>query len=492
MLFNSLPFLLGFLPAVLLLVWISERIGGVRATLIVLVLASLFFYAWWDPKFLALLLVSVIINYGFGVIGGKKRSTVVLAFAVIFNLSLIVYFKYAGFLLSTANGVFGTDVGIGAIALPLAISFFTFQQIAYQVDVYRGQVRDTDFVHYCLFVTFFPQLIAGPIVHHNAIIPQFEDRKRFNLSADNVAVGTMIFAIGLYKKVMIADSMAPFADSMFDQAAQAPTMIEAWGGALAYTMQIYFDFSGYSDMAIGLACMFGIRLPINFASPYKAKSIIDFWQTWHITLSRFLRDYLYIPLGGNRRGDMRRYANLLVTMLLGGLWHGAAWTFVFWGGLHGAFLAINHLWRRLWGGNDAPVSMIGMVTSRALTFICVVIGWVFFRADSFADAVSILAGMFGLNGFGALDGSSQLIDPAVFVWLCVLLPLVWFAPSTQELMSDQNPGLGQPKTGPFERNLLWRSRAQWLPVFVISCGFAVLLAVMVKGSSSQDFIYMVF
>ncbi|MBO6948163.1 MAG: MBOAT family protein [Rhodospirillales bacterium] len=456
----------------------------------VLVLASLFFYAWWDPPFLALLLVSVVINYGFGVWGCRSRSRTILWFAIAFNLGLIAYFKYAGFLAATTNDVFGTTLSFGQITLPLAISFFTFQQIAYQVDVHRGYVRDTDFIHYCLFVTFFPQLIAGPIVHHREVISQFEDRRRFNLSLDNLSTGAIIFAIGLYKKVVIADGIAPFADSLFDNPAANPTALAAWCGTLAYTMQIYFDFSGYSDMAIGLARVFGIRLPVNFASPYKAASIIEFWQNWHITLSRFLRDYLYIPLGGNRFGDMRRYANLLITMLLGGLWHGAAWTFVVWGGLHGALLAVNHLWRKWRGGSSA--SSAGRALARALTFLCVVVGWVFFRAETFDGALSVLGGMAGLNGFGNVMNPTGTYDLGIYLWLAVLLAVVWFTPNTQELVSERKPALGFSPTGDFEHNPLWKTRSYWLLIFTLSCGFAALLTVVVKETSTQDFIYMVF
>jgi len=492
MLFSSLPFLFGFFPAVMILVWLSERYGGTRVSLSLLVIVSLFFYAWWNPPVVILLIISVLVNYAFGVAICRAQRRDLLALAVLFNLGLIGYFKYAGLLAETLSMLPGVAIDLGTITLPLAISFFTFQQIAYQVDVYQGKVRDTDFVHYCLFVTFFPQLIAGPIVHHQEIIPQFEERKRFNITLDNLAAGGLIFAIGLYKKVVIADGIAAFSDSVFDRALENPNVFEAWGGALAYGMQIYFDFSGYSDMAIGLARMFGIRLPANFASPYKAASIIEFWQTWHMTLSRFLRDYLYIPLGGNRRGDARRYANLIITMLLGGLWHGASWTFVFWGGLHGMFLMINHLWRRIRGPVPSPASPASRIAGRALTFLAVMVAWVFFRAESWDAAVAMIHGMIGMNGLGALDGSWALLDPGLYLWLCVLLPVVWLAPNTQELACDRDPVIGFVPDPALQNNILWRRRRQWFVLFAIACAIAALIVVVIRKSASEDFIYMVF
>jgi alginate O-acetyltransferase complex protein AlgI len=284
--------------------------------------------------------------------------------------------------------------------LPLAISFFTFQQITYLVDAYRGETREYHFLHYALFVTFFPQLIAGPIVHHREMLPQFARNTLYRLNAEHLAVGITIFALGLFKKVILADGIAVHATPVFD-AAEAGfvtlTFFEAWSGALAYSLQLYFDFSGYSDMGIGLARMFGVRLPLNFNSPYKATSIIDFWRRWHITLSRFLRDYLYIPLGGSRKGEARRMTNLMITMLLGGLWHGAGWTFVLWGGLHGIYLVINHGWRKL-----IPAGNAGRLRKGAgwtITMLAVVVAWVPFRAESLDGATAVLGAMMGNNGF---------------------------------------------------------------------------------------------
>jgi len=297
---------------------------------------------------------------------------------------------------------------LGNIILPLAISFFTFQQIAYLVDSYKGITKEYQFLHYALFVSFFPQLIAGPIVHHKEMLPQFARKDRFTLNANDVAIGVSIFAIGLFKKTVLADSVAVYANPVFIAADAGQTLdfFFAWGGALAYTFQLYFDFSGYSDMAIGLARIFGIVLPLNFYSPYKATNISEFWRRWHMTLSKFLRDYVYIPLGGNRHGQIRRYANLSATMLLGGLWHGAGWNFVIWGAMHGAYLSINQGWQHILGytGFKSEQSKLYVFSAWLITMLCVIFGWVFFRAVSLDGALSLSQSMLGLNGFALPNG----------------------------------------------------------------------------------------
>ncbi|MEA2939539.1 MAG: alginate O-acetyltransferase complex protein AlgI, partial [Bradyrhizobium sp.] len=317
-------------------------------------------------------------------------------------------FKYTNFLFDSFSALTGAPLPYLNVVLPLGISCFTFQPIAYLVDVMRGAKVERDIVSYTLFVSFFPHLIAGPLVHHAEMIPQFK-RARTSRSQVLAARGIAIFAAGLFKKVVIADNLAQFVTPVFAHldAGGGVTTPWAWLATLAYSLQIYFDFSGYSDMAVGLALMFGIRLPVNFWSPYKAASIIEFWRRWHITLSRFLRDYLYIPLGGNRLGEQRRYVNLLLTMLLGGLWHGAAWNFVIWGGLHGIYLCINHLWHR-WRGEGAAHSAATNVVSWAVTFLAIVIAWVFFRAKTAAGAWQMLGGLFGLEA-----GSSAYASPGI-------------------------------------------------------------------------------
>ncbi len=393
MLFNSYEFIFAFLPLVFFGYFFLNGRGHYVGSKLFLVFSSLFFYSWWNPVYLPLILVSMIFNYAIGnnmhKYGSSKRK-LLLTIGVIGNLSLLGYFKYADFLIENFNIVTGSHIGLLHLMLPLAISFFTFQQIAYLVDSYRGETKEYNFMNYALFVTFFPQLIAGPIVHHKEMMPQFMDPENGRIRYKNIALGLSIFAIGLFKKVIVADTFATWATAGFD-GGHTLTLLEAWMTSLSYTFQLYYDFSGYTDMAIGAALLFNIRLPINFNSPYKALDIQDFWRRWHITLSRFLRDYIYIPLGGNRRGRVRTYINLLITFLLGGIWHGAGWTFVFWGLMHGIALAIHRFWKEL--GMTMPKLLAWFVTFNFVNF-----AWVFFRAKSFDDAIRVLKGMMGLNG----------------------------------------------------------------------------------------------
>lgn len=442
MIFSSLEYLLVFLPVVLLgYLWLNRH---TRAALGWLVVCSLFFYGWWEPVYLLLLLGSIVFNY---VVAGQLGREVPnsgrwLLFGVSLNLLAIGWFKYAGFIALNLDMLFGLQPDWQGIVLPLAISFFTFQQVAFLVDCHRGITRDYHPLDYTLFVCFFPQLIAGPIVHHKDVIPQFEALRGADYRIRDLQIGVTVILLGLFKKVVIADGLAEIATPIFGQAEAGADLSapQAWLGAIAYTFQLYFDFSGYSDMAIGAARMFGIRLPENFNSPYKSRSIIDFWRRWHMTLSRFLMEYLYIPLGGNRKGPRRRVINLLLTMLLGGLWHGAGWTFVFWGGLHGLYLVINHSWvsfggrlratltSQLWYG---PLMWL-------LCFVAVVVAWVFFRAESFTGAANMLAAMGGAQGWN--DVLQVLAD--VPIKNLVLLPVALFVviclPNLQEwLAHDQ-------------------------------------------------------
>ena len=419
MLFSSYTFLFQFLPAVAL-AFAAARRHSPRAGILVLAGASLFFYGAWRPVYLLLLVASVAVNFSLGLLMEdplRRRAAGMLGVAL--NLALLCYFKYTNFLFDSINALTGAPLPFFNIVLPLGISFFTFQQIAYLVDVMRGARVERDIVSYTLFVSFFPHLIAGPLVHHAEMIPQFK-RGRTGRSAVLAARGLAIFAAGLFKKVVIADNLAQFVSPVFAHldAGGGVTTPWAWLATLAYALQIYFDFSGYSDMAIGLALLFGIRLPVNFRSPYKAASIIEFWRRWHITLSRFLRDYLYIPLGGNRLGEQRRYLNLMVTMLLGGLWHGAGFNFLVWGGLHGLYLCVNHLWQA-WRSARPNVSAtkgfakgftkgLATVFSWAIMFFAVVIGWVFFRARTAGGAWQMLGGLFGFEA-----GSSAYASPGI-------------------------------------------------------------------------------
>lgn len=387
------------MPLVALGYFLLNKRGHIQLAKISLVAASLFFYGYWNPLYLILIITSIVVNFGFGALLHRAKldtwsapvsGKFILICGIVFNLSLLGYYKYADFFIDNVNILLDSQLPFLNLLLPLAISFFTFQQIAYLVDCYKFDVYEYDFLSYCLFVSFFPQLIAGPIVHHKEMMPQFFDVKNAFVNSENIAKGILIFCIGLFKKVVIADTFAVWADAGFDSD-EALTLFESWGTSLSYTFQLYYDFSGYTDMAIGAALIFNIVLPLNFNSPYKALSIQDFWRRWHMTLSRWLKDYLYIPLGGNRKGEYRTYFNLVATFVLGGLWHGAGWTFILWGSLHGLALVIHRLWEH---------SRFNMPKyfAWACTFLFVNLTWVFFRAETLSDAMRIIRGMAGLNG----------------------------------------------------------------------------------------------
>ncbi len=402
MLFNSYPFIVGFLPAVLLIYGALGESRWRAATPFALIVASLFFYAWWNWHYLPLFLFSIAFTYLWGRVLARKAlyaggaqgrgRRAMLAVGIIVNLCLLGYFKYRDFFVGSLNGVLGWSWPLLHLELPLAISFFTFEQITYLMSCYREEEGTGDFVSYAMFITFFPHLIAGPIVRYHQIYPQFNRHSRFRLTAENLAPGLMIFAIGLFKKVILADTFRDYVGPIFE-ARFLPSFPDAWGATLAFALQVYFDFSGYSDMAIGLARMFGVRFPENFDSPYKCTNMVEYWHRWHITLSYFLRDYVYIPLGGNRKGELRQHLNLFLTMLAGGLWHGASWTFVVWGGLQGIALSINHSWRRHSARRLAPLA------GWALTLGVTLFGYVFFRSATFSRAWEIVRGMVGANGF---------------------------------------------------------------------------------------------
>jgi alginate O-acetyltransferase complex protein AlgI len=396
MLFNSIPFLLGFLPLCLAGFFLAGRVGGSRWALRWLVAASLFFYGWWNPPFVLLLAGSIGANYALGQrilhLAASDRPTEArrwLVAGLTLDLGLLGWFKYADFLL---HALAPTSPALH-LFLPLAISFFTFQQIMFLVDSYRQVRAITGLLTYAAFIAFFPHLIAGPIVRPREIIPQLQASDIGRPNGENLSAGLLVFLLGLAKKLVLADTFGAFADTGFDAAGHgaAISFFEAWYSTLSYALQIYFDFSGYSDMAIGLARMLNVRFPLNFNSPYQARDISEFWRRWHITLSQFLRDYLYIPLGGNRRGEARRSLNLMATMLLGGLWHGAAWQFVLWGGLHGLFLTAHHAYRSRFPALPAPLA-------QTLTLLAVVLAWVPFRAADLPAAWTMLRGLIGLNG----------------------------------------------------------------------------------------------
>jgi alginate O-acetyltransferase complex protein AlgI len=464
MLFNSYEFLFVYLPIVFLgYFFLAPKNTKVAA--LWLAVASLFFYGWWNPAFVALLLGSIGFNFLAGILIAPKAGTSngksILTVAVIANLSLLAVYKYANFFVDTVR-TFGASTQPLDIILPLGISFFTFTQIAFLVDVYRDKAQEFNLIHYVLFVTWFPHLVAGPVLHHKQMMPQFSLPATYRPNLESIAVGLTIFSIGLFKKVVLADQFATYANPVFDMAQNGATIafLEAWTGALTYTLQLYFDFSGYSDMAIGLSRIFNIKLPLNFNSPYKAPNIIEFWRRWHMTLSAFLRDYLYLPLGGNRKGPTRRYINLMTTMILGGLWHGAGWNFVLWGFLHGIYLVINHGWQALTGKRDA-ITTTHQHKKRyvLLTFIVVVIAWVPFRSTDFASTAAMLKGMAGLNGlslstyleallptisnsfvtFNGFAPNTNLSSKSITLWVPIGLLIVWAFPNAQEIMARFSP-----------------------------------------------------
>jgi alginate O-acetyltransferase complex protein AlgI len=445
MLFGSFEFLFAFLPVTLAGYHGLRLAGKKNAAKLLLVLASLFFYGWWDVRYVPLILFSIATNFAAGrLMGGRAaaRRPALIA-GIVFNLGLLGYYKYANFFLANLADLTGISFTIGAVVLPIGISFFTFQQIVYLVDAAREGQCERSVVNYTLFVLFFPHLIAGPITHPREMLPQFESAGSKAFDVAQLHVGVSLLVLGLAKKAVIADTMAALANPVFSSvdAGAALSSAAAWLGALAYTFQLYFDFSGYSDMAIGLGLLFGIRMPVNFSSPYKSASIVEFWRRWHITLSRFLRNYIYIPLGGNRKGPVRRYVNLMVTMGLGGLWHGAAWTFIAWGLLHGSYLVVNHLWSRIGRPIPAPLA-------QAVTFLAVLVGWVLFRATTFGGAIEILTAMFVPSA--GPGGVAAIATPAL-AWLGVavaaaiaLLPpnsieLVGYEHAMPNAQSDQVP-----------------------------------------------------
>ena len=455
MLFNTPIFVFVFLPIVWVGYLLAIRLPWARAGIAWLAAGSLFFYGYWNWRFVPLLLLSIAFNYVMGrlldtgaqgevgkvdksrpvALGGRRQA--IMVFAIVVDLLVLAYFKYANFFAGSAAALAGIPAPVFDIVLPLGISFYTFTQLAYVVDAYRSGHAERSIIAYVLFVTFFPHLVAGPVLHHAEMMPQFLRDQRRALSYPIFLEGLAFFACGLAKKVLIADCVAPTANRAFTLVeSQQLGFVDSWFGALAYTVQIYFDFSGYSDMAIGLALMLGIRLPLNFASPYRCRSILDFWRCWHMTLSRFLRDYLYIPLGGSRHGPARRQFNLMLTMLLGGLWHGASWNFVVWGGLHGLYLQINHFWRQ-WVSASPTLSGIAQTwrlplaaMAWGLTFLAVVVAWVFFRAESFTGAWHLLEGMF----LGQATVAADLYESRTAFYVGAGLLIAVFARNSQEII----------------------------------------------------------
>ena len=433
MVFSSHIFIFYFLPLALAVYYAAPRM----LKHLVLTLMSYLFYGWWNPWFVFLMLGSTIVDYVCGKVITAPGASVAkrkagLLTSIIVNLSVLGFFKYWGFFQGNLNlllDVWGqTQMPIFKVILPVGISFYTFQSMSYSIDLYRGHARPArTFLDFACYVSMFPQLVAGPIVRYGSIAEQLRHRIH---SVEGFSLGVSRFMIGFAKKILLADSVAKIADAAFGSGEGVLNPATAWVGVLAYAFQIYFDFSGYSDMAIGLGRMFGFKFPENFNSPYRADSMTDFWRRWHISLSSFLRDYLYIPLGGNRLGPGRTYANLFITMLLGGLWHGAQWTFVVWGAIHGTMLALERLM-----GKTSFYSKLPRPLRITVTFIMVLFTWVFFRAANFEVARRYIAAMLGFGGDAPASAilQARIFTPMNILVLVICAAVVWVFPRAQDL-----------------------------------------------------------
>ena len=437
MLFSSFEFLFCFLPVVLVLFYTLQRYYPVDKIKLFLFFSSLFFYGWWDLKYLVIILLSIFLNYSLSFYirshSCTKLRKYLTTLGVIFNLIALGYFKYSYFLAINLNTLFDISIAISKIALPLGISFFTFQQISFLIDSFQKKVKQDTFLNYCLFVTFFPQLIAGPIVHHSEMMPQFNKVNLKKLNYKNIQSGLLLFSIGIFKKIAIADQLSPYVTSGFNNSV-ALGFVEAWFTSIAYTIQIYFDFSGYSDMALALALFFNIKLPINFNSPYKATNIKEFWDRWHITLSRFLRDYIYIPLGGNRLGKKKAAFNVFITFLIGGIWHGAGWTFILWGLLHGLASLIHRFLPEKY--------KLNRYCSWLLTFVFINFTWVFFRAENLTSASKLISSMIMLYSIDLHSEVSFLKDKgALTLCLLVIILISYRVKNSNQIVSSFQPNL---------------------------------------------------
>jgi alginate O-acetyltransferase complex protein AlgI len=544
-LFNSTDFLVYFLPIALAGFFLLGALNLTRFAVSWLTLTSLFFYGWWNVSYVPLLIGSMVVNFAIGRSLSHQRRKWLLVAGVTANLALLGVYKYAGFFVTTINEIFGPHWPVPDIALPLAISFFTFQQIAYLSDAYDGVAEEPSFSNYCMFISFFPHLIAGPITHHKEMLPQFRDSRIFRPQPMMLALGVTMFLIGLFKKVALADTLGVWASPVFHASdlGQAMTALDAWSGAIAYMLQIYFDFSGYSDMAIGLGLMFGVRLPQNFDSPYKARNIIEFWSRWHMTLTRFLTAYIYNPISislnrarmrkgkpGLRRGKTTIGAfgvliatPTVITMTLAGLWHGAGWQYIVFGALHGIYLTVNHAWRTLkarWARPADSNNPIARIASTLLTLLCVLIALVFFRSINVRSACHMLSEMVATNGLfipyypfdhahwaaelSTLFGARPLPFPALdlitgneFRFVLALLLVIWCLPNAQQFLRNYETSLGtvrgrtwvEEKLKAASLVLVWRPSIMF---GVLLGGIAFFALTKTFSSAPTEFLYFKF
>lgn len=495
--FNSLLFLFLFLPITLLGFYLINRKGSYKWSFIWLVGASIIFYGFWNLVLTGVLFGSVLTNYVLARFinssqGNKVNSKKILYFGIICNLGVLIFFKQFGLYGGSLTQEFSPTYSLNVI-IPIGLSFFIFQQIIYLVEVWRGKVDGNYFWNYFLYVVFFPQLLSGPIVRPNEFFPQLSGKNFFKLKADQIAAGLTIFSCGLFKKVVLADGIARYSNSAFDAVSEGAvlSLMEAWSGTLSFTLQVYFDLSGYSDMAVGLGCLFGIRIPINFESPYKASSLIEFWHRWHMTLSRFVRDYIYIPLGGNRRGSLKRTGNIFIIMVIGGAWHGMGATFVVWGIFHGGFLALNHFWRQLQnllGYSLERKNLIYEISGCMITFLTVAVLWVLFRAENLDVAVSIIQSLFGFHTSPGADFNNIKISEDR-LWFLIFI--VWFCPNMREIMSKyyerKNFDTKQHNSIVGRRWYHWYPNTWWAALTTI-----LFIMSLLEITNSKQFIYFQF
>lgn len=512
MLFNSYLFILLFLPFVAAIYFLAGSRLHRKLSISWLVLASLVFYGWWNPVFLPLIIGSILFNFytGAAIRRGRSKNSAytrpLLVFGITANLLLLGYVKYFNFFIDNVNAVFNSDIYVAPIVLPLAVSFFTFQQIMYLVDADSRDTEDYDLIHYTLFVTFFPHLLAGPLVHHSQMMPQFDSNETYRPNRSNIEIGLSIFAIGLFKKVILADNIAAFATPVFAAAdsGQSLSMLAAWQGAVAFTLQIYFDFSGYSDMAIGAARLFGIKLPINFYSPFKSLNIADFWRRWHMTLTQLITAYIYTPMSiAGTRSAMAAHASesiiflksiaypALVTFLLIGIWHGAGWNYIIYGLMHGVMMVINNIWRQFrkktLKHDLKRTTLPGRILARGTTSVCFIFSLVFFKASSTSSAMSIVESMLGLNGL--VDKAGLYVGTAFLTFALIYFSIVFLLPNTQQLFAEFQPSL-EPKRSETLWGLEkigWKPNWQW----AIICSTMFALALM-NMSQEVEFVYFQF
>ena len=513
MYFNSFEFIFIFLPLTLIIYFLVSKLKSHRLMIFWLIFASLFFYGWWNFKYLTLIIVSILINLFFSSILIRKQSKIVLTIGILVNLIILGYFKYANFFLDSINNLTGTDFTLTKVILPLGISFFTFQQVTYLVDTYLKKVEKFNVTKYFLFVTFFPQLIAGPIVHHKEMMPQFENNLIKNFTINNFSIGLTTFVLGLFKKIVIADNIALYSDPIFFASSNGLmlTFFEAWGGAIAFMLQLYFDFSGYTDMALGIALLFGITLPINFASPFKSKNISEFWRCWHITLTRLIRNYIYLPVSLNlTRYSYSKSFGVTMTFFLSlvipttfaffcvGLWHGAGWNYILFGLLNGFYIIIFNIWQNF-SNNYLKLNLknnfIFDLCKRLFVFALVTFSFVLFRASDLESANEILKAMLGFNGIQFFDifriGEFATNTYQGVFNIIILLTIIFYFPNTQDFVFNENKSAFNTENKLFKKNK--NIFIKWKPQIIWGLGFALIFIFSIMFvSNTNEFLYFEF